>query len=690
MSLLSPASIAVIGASATPGKVGHDILKNLLEQGYKGTVFPVNPKGGEILGKKACTSVQEIGEAVDLAVIVIPAAAVPGALLECAEKKISNIVIISAGFGEVHIEEGDALQKEVVRIAKEKELKIIGPNCLGILRPSIGMNASFAKELPSAGTVALISQSGALAVAVMDASMDLGIGYSSVISIGNKAVMDECDFLELCVADKDTKVIGLYLESIRDGKRFLATAAKIAGEKSVVLLKAGVSEQGGKAAASHTGALAGSDAAIDAVCAQTGIHRAHDMQEFLDLLEVLSTQPVLRTERIAVITNAGGPGILATDEAEALNLALPALSVRTLEPMKKALPASAGTGNPIDVIGDADAARFEAALKAAGEDENIDGICVLLTPQVMTPCDDIAKAIVAWKKKYGLMPVVTSFMGDKSVQSSRAILQSNGIPSFDTPERAVKMLAALRKRTSSSQLTAHSSSDTSKRKTKAQSILSGYQGLIPEDVIGQLFAHYGIPLPKQKIAQTEEDAARIAQEIGYPVIAKISSPQIIHKTDVGGIRAHLLTERDVRDGFKAIMSNVKEKAPHADIRGVLIQKFLPAGNEFIVGSTRDASFGHLVMVGMGGIYTELLNDTAFRIAPVIAEEGYRMLSDLTAWKVLLGMRGKGQSDIDGLCRVIEALSQMVTDCPEITDIDINPVIVGESDVAIADAKVVIG
>lgn len=688
MNLLSPASIAVVGASATPGKVGHDILKNLLEQGYKGNVFPVNPKGGEILGKKAFTSVKEIGEAVDLAVIVIPAVAVPAALRECAEKGITNIVVISAGFGEVHTEEGDALQKEVVSIAKEKGLKIIGPNCLGILRPSIGMNASFAKDLPSAGTVALISQSGALAVAVMDASMDIGIGYSSVISIGNKAVMDECDFLDLCAADNDTKVIGLYLENIRDGKRFLETAAKIAGEKSVVLLKAGVSEQGGKAAASHTGALAGSDAAIDAVCAQTGVHRAHDMQEFLDLLEVLSTQPVLRTERIAVITNAGGPGILATDAAEALNLVLPALSARTLEPMKKALPTSAGTGNPIDVIGDADAARFEAALKAVGEDKNIDGVCVLLTPQVMTPCDAIAEAIVAWKKKYGLMPLVTSFMGDKSVQSSRTILQKNGIPSYDTPERAIKMLAALRP-----SLTSHVSrlvTSDGKRKSTARSILSGYQGLIPENVIGELFAHYGIPLPEQKIAQTEEDAVKIAQEIGYPVIAKISSPQIIHKTDVGGIRAHLLTERDVRDGFNAIMSNVKEKAPHADIRGVLIQKFLPAGNEFIVGSTRDASFGHLVMVGMGGIYTELLSDTAFRIAPVAAEEGYRMLADLTAWKVLLGMRGKGQSDIDGLCRVIEALSQMVTDCPEIADIDINPVIVGESDVAIADAKVVVG
>ena len=686
MSLFSPSSIAVIGASSTPGKVGHDILKNLLEQGFKGSVFPVNPKGGEILGAKVFASIGDIKEKVDLAIIVIPAVAVPGALEECKAKGIEDIVIISAGFSETHTEEGKSLEEKITKLSKG--IHVVGPNCLGILRPSIGMNASFAKDMPPAGCVALISQSGALAVAVMDASSELGIGYSSVLSIGNKAVMDECYFLELLAGDPATEVIGMYLESIKDGGRFLETAARITAEKSVVLLKAGVSEHGREAAASHTGALAGSDAAIDAVCAQTGIHRARDMEEFLDLLQILSTQPRLPTEKIAVITNAGGPGILATDAAEEYGLALAAFAAKTEESLKKALPPTANVKNPVDVIGDADAARYKAALAAVGADENIDGVCVLLTPQVMTPCEEIANLIAQWKKTHGIMPIVTGFLGGKSVYTSRTILRKNNIPSYETPERAIRMLAALKTPTPHSLLPTPHSSDP-KRAKAAGAILSGYQGLIPENVVGKFFAHYGIPLPSQDLARTENEAAAIAEKIGYPVIAKISSPEIIHKTDVGGIRAHLLAEQDVRRAFREITASVKEKKPQATIRGILIQKFLPAGNEFIVGATRDASFGHLIMVGLGGIYTELLADTAFRIAPVGAEEGYRMLQELHSWKVLLGARGKAQSDIDGLCGLLEALSKMVTDCPEIKDIDINPVIVGEKDVVIADAKVIV-
>ncbi len=703
MSLFEPSSIAVIGASATPGKVGHDIVRNLVEEGFAGAIYPINPKEKEILGKKSFASVKEIPGTIDLAIIVIPAKLVPAVLMECAEKKIENVVIISAGFGEVHTKEGDALEKQIRQITiddrianHQSPITLVGPNCLGILRTSHKMNASFATKLPPDGPVALISQSGAMAVAIMDASFTIGIGYSFVASIGNKTVMDECDFLERAASDDQTTVIGFYLESIKDGARFLRTATEVARKKHIVLLKAGTSQHGAQAAASHTGALAGSDAGIDALCAQSGIVRAHDTEEFLDLLQVLSNQPALRSPNIAIITNAGGPGILATDAAERAHLKMPPLGAAINAKLKTALPAAASTGNPIDLIGDAGTDRYVAALKAVGDEPDIDGVAVILTPQVMTPCEEIANAVIAWKKTHSMMPIVASFMGGASVSDARLMLQRSGVPCFDTPERAIHALGALRTPDDKSPPYTARTQDDSRAASAAQ-LLGDYTGLIPEDAVNELFALYGIPLPVQRLATSEEEAVQFAQEIGYPVIAKISAPSIIHKTDVGGIKAHLLNDGDVRNAYREIIANVQPHlpAPHAPppnphLRGVLIQQFLPAGNEFIVGATRDSSFGHLVMVGLGGIYTELLQDTAFRIAPIGHSEAYRMLSELTSWKLLLGMRGSAQLDIENVAKLVETVSQLVTDCPQIKDIDLNPVFVKEKSVIVADAKVVIG
>ncbi len=696
MSLFEPSSIAVIGASATPGKVGHDILKNLLTEGYGGEVYPVNPKGGEILGKKTYASVKEMKDSVDLAVIVVPAAIVPAVLTECAEKKIQNIVIISAGFSETGTEEGKDLEEQIKAIALGKSSpnpnpipNLVGPNCLGIVRPKVKMNASFAAKLPPPGPVALISQSGATAVAVMDASRSLGIGYSLVASIGNKTMMDECDFLKLAGDDRETKVIGFYLENIKDGSRFLRTAIEVAGKKPIVLLKAGITERGSKAAASHTGALAGSDAGINALCSQSGIIRAHTSQEFLDLLEALSTQPKLPSSNIAIITNAGGPGILATDAAELSGLLLPSLGRKIEAELRKSLPDSASTGNPIDVIGDADTARYEAALKAAGDDKEIDGVAVLLTPQVMTPCMAIADAVIRWRKKHTSMPLVTCFMGEENVREARNTLHDAGIPSFETPERAVRMLAALgMKKPNPNPNPSPHKNDI--RAAAAQDIIGKNKGLLPEETIEKLCALYGIPTPRQQLATSEKEAIKIAEDIGYPVIAKISSPEILHKTDIGGLKANLQSEREVRDAFAEIMENAKKHHPKAHLRGMLIQKFLPAGNEFIVGATKDTSFGHLVMAGLGGIYTELLKDIAFRIAPIDENEAYRLLSELASWKILLGMRGKKRLDIESVARLLEAVSELVTGCPGVTDVDFNPVFVRENEVIVADAKIVVG
>ena len=706
-----PHSIAVIGASASPHKVGHMIFKNLLTQGFQGNVYGVNTKGEEILGKKSFKAIGEIPSAVDMAIIVTPAPTVPEVLKECIAKGVETVVIISAGFSETHTEEGEQLEQQIIDAANQQpfdraqdkpatspstmlrtgnpQLRIIGPNCLGILIPRLGLNASFAKDLPASGSIALVSQSGALAVALIDQSLSLGIGYSQILSIGNKAVMDECDFLEQCAADTETKVIGLYLESIKDGRRFLQTAQRITQTKPIVLLKSGISDAGRKAASSHTGALAGSSAAIDAACSQAGIHRAKTAEEFLMLLQTLSTQPQLRTNRIAVITNAGGPGILATDASESNGLILPPLQFAICNSLKEKLPSSASIGNPIDVLGDALCDRYSAALEATGDDAGIDGVVALLTPQVMTPCEEIARAIADFHKRQPLMPIVACFMGGPSVEGAQNILMQNGIPYFSTPEAAVQAMATLLP--SENGNGTHQTRGAHARKDAAQNVLTGHAGLLNEDLAAELFALYQLPQPEAAVATTADEAVRIAKSIGFPVIAKISSPQILHKTDIGGVKGNLQTPDEVRNACIEIMTNVAASkfsilnSPFS----ILIQKHLPPGNEFIIGGLQDPSFGPMVMVGLGGIYTELFKDTVFRIAPVDAESAYRMLTELKSWKLLLGMRGKARSDIDALARAIVAVSELLSECPQIVELDCNPVIVRSDGIAIADAKVVL-
>jgi acetyl coenzyme A synthetase (ADP forming)-like protein len=685
--LLSPRSIAVIGASATPGKVGHDILKNILTQGYKGEVYPVNPKGGEILGKKAFASLADIPGSVDLAVIVTPGATVAGLLEECGAKKVPHVIVISAGFGETGKPEGKAEEEKVRTLAKKHGISLIGVNCLGMLRPSLGLNASFAKDMPPAGSVALISQSGALAVAVMDKAPEIHLGFSLIISIGNKTSMDECDYLEICEADSETKVIGLYLESIKDGKRFRALCERITPKKPIVLIKSGVSEKGKSAVSSHTGALAGSDAAISALCTQTGVRRARTSQEFLDLLRTLSVQPALLSPHVVVITNAGGPGILATDAAEKCGLALPSLAPETEEDLSPQLPPAASVHNPVDVLGDAGADRYKAALECCAQDPHIDGICLLLTPQVMTPVTEIADAAGAIMRKFPLLPITACFMGGIGVTDGVAALAAHGIPSFETPERAMAALASLKP------MPVHRGGTAPLdplRRTKAQDLLKNRTGLLDEDLTRTLFELYALPLPAQDVAKSEEEAVAIAKRIGLPVVAKISSPDILHKTEMGGVRANLKTEADVREAYRAIAAATQEKAPQARVNGILIQRFLPVGNEFIVGGLQDAAFGPLVMTGLGGIYTELFRDTSFRLSPMTMEETYAMLHELNAWKLLLGMRGKPQSDIDALAAIILQVSFLLQECPQITELDLNPVLVDSAGAVIADAKVVLG
>lgn len=687
MSLLYPDSIAVIGASADEQKVGHMILRNLLTQGYRGGVYPVNPKGGTILGKKVFTSITEIGAPVDLAVIATPAETVEKLAEECGKSGVESLMVISAGFGETG-KEGHLREEHLAQIARQYSMHLVGPNCLGIMRPSISLNASFGSTMPQAGTVALVSQSGALGDAFLDRAGTVGLRLSLFISMGNKAAMDECDFLQLCAEDPETKVIGLYVESIRNGRKFLGLARHIGPVKPIVLLKAGTTPQGTRAVSSHTGALAGSDASVQAICAQAGVRRAATTEEFLDLLRTLASQPSLLSPRIAIITNAGGPGVLAADAAEREGLELAALTPKNRRQLTALLPTAASVHNPIDVLGDALAERYEHALTAVERDPNVDGAAVLLTPQSMTPATEIAETIARVQAGHPLLPVVASFMGGERVQDAIRVLHEHGIPNFPSPETALHMLASLRRREVTEANTAAVTEE--KRAAKALQIFKeAGTGLLDEKRTKQLFALYAIPLPRGNIATSAAQAVRIAQEIGFPVTAKVSSTDILHKMEVGGVIVHLTEEKQVRAAYAEIMTNAKKKAPKARIAGVLIQQSLPPGNEFIVGVLKDPSVGHLVMAGLGGIYTELFRDTSFRVAPVSVDEAYPMLTALKSWKLLLGMRGKAALDIDALAALISTVSLLAAECPMIREIDLNPVLVQEKGLVILDAKVVV-
>jgi len=687
VSLLYPDSIAVIGASSDEKKVGHMILRNLLTQGYRGGVYPVNPKGGTILGKNAYTSIKEIGSPVNLAVIATPAETVEELAEECGKNGVESLIVISAGFGETG-KEGRTREEHLARIAKQYGMHLVGPNCLGIMRPGIHMNASFGGRLPPVGNVAFLSQSGALGVGFLDRAENIGLGLSLFVSMGNKAAMDECDFLQLSAEDPETKVIGLYIENIRSGQRFLKLARQIGSVKPVVLLKAGTTEKGERAVASHTGALAGSDAAVQAICAQSGIRRAATSEEFLDLLRTLSAQPPLLSPHIAIITNAGGPGVLAADAAEREGLVLASLTPEHAQSLQKLLPQAASIRNPIDVLGDALVDRYENALTAAERDPAIDGVAVLLTPQSMTPVKDIAEMMVRVQGKHPLLPIVACFMGEEKVREAITVLHAHGIPNFTSPETALHLLASLRRPEPMNDIEEAAAND--KRAAKAMKILKeGGAGLLDEERTTQLFALYKIPLPHGHVASTANEAVKIAEDVGYPVTAKVSSKDILHKMDMGGVLVHLTDEKQVRTAFATITANAQEKAPKARVAGVLIQQSLPPGNEFIVGVLKDPGVGHLVMAGLGGIYTELFRDTSFRVAPVARDEAYPMLTSLKSWKLLLGMRGKAALDIDALAELISTVSLLAVECPVIREIDLNPVLVQEKGLIILDAKVVV-
>ena len=672
--IFKPKSIAVVGASRDKGKLGHDILENITRFGYKGKVYPINPKAKTILGHKAYKSVKDVKGKLDLAVIVVPAQIVNKVLIECGKKKIKNTIIISAGFKETG-KEGAKRENQIKKTAQIYKINVVGPNCLGILNPHKKLNASFASGLPSAGTVGFISQSGAMAVAMLDWAYTSKIGFSKIISIGNKADISEIDLMNFMVKDPETKVIMMYLESIPDGREFMQAAAKITTKKPIIVLKSGRSEQGQHAVSSHTGSLAGSDAAVDAAFRQCGVIRAYTVEDLFDYAKGFSMEPLPKGPGVAIVTNAGGPGIMATDALENTNLRLAFLQLKTKNKMKKSLPEAASVNNPVDIIGDAEKDRYEVALKNVIADSNVDSIVTILTPQTMTQEDETAFLIGRLSRRTA-KPLLACFMGGEDVNSGRLILRRQKIPNYEYPGRAVNTLDKMylaRQIKSNKGLAKYKGKN---KKLKYDISKFQLKTIDAEKLLGQ----YKIPVLKSKLYEQAKD---LNQAKDFPAAIKIASRDIVHKFASGALLINIQNNIQARGAYRQIVNNVKKQNRKAEIDGVLVQPMVEKGTEVIIGMKRDPNFGPVILFGLGGSFVEVLKDISLRIAPFNKTDALDMIREIKAFKLLEGI------DVKLIAETLVKLSHLSMDYPRITEIDMNPMIVHKKGGQVVDARILI-
>lgn len=695
--VLEPKTVAVIGASRQQGSVGYSILQNLLRGNFTGVVYPVNPHARAICGVRAYPSVADVPEAVDLAVIALPASTVPDVMQQCGAKGVRDTIVVSAGFKETGVE-GARLEMQMKAVAKAHGIGIVGPNCLGVINTDAGvlLNASFAKEMPQPGNIAFISQSGALCTAVLDYAKGQGIGFSKVVSLGNKSDINANDFLAYLWHDPLTEVILLYLEDIIEGWTFLRLARDITGEgphhKPILALKSGRTKAGARAAASHTGSLSGSDEMYETIFTQSGVIRVDTVGNLFDYAMAFSSQPLPRGRRAAIITNAGGPGIMATDACVRYGLDMARLDEGTVKTLREKLPPSAAVQNPVDLIGDARHDRYEHALGTVLHDPMVDGVIVLLTPQAMTDIEQTATVISELAKR-GDKPVLCSFIGTADVATGSRILRDQGVPCYTFPEDAVRALATMnqyrewvaRPRTDVRTFEA----DSERACVLLTEAKKSGDGFIPGDAAFQVLESYGFPLLPWGMGRTADDAVAHADRIGYPVALKLLSPDVIHKFDIGGVQLSLETPGDVRRAFDDMMDSVKRHQPQAAVDGVLVQRMAKRGREVIIGMKRDPQFGPLIMFGLGGIYVETLRDVTFRLAPVRELGTYRMIEGIRSHRLLDGVRGEPSADVDAIAECIMRLSQLCIEQDAIDELDINPLIVyprGEG-AFVADARI---
>ncbi len=676
---LCPQSVAVIGAARKPGKLGYGVLSNILQFGYKGKVYPINPKAEHILGLECYPSVLEVPGQVELAIIVIPNRFVPQVMEQCGRKGVKGAIIITAGFREAG-RDGIKLEREVLGIAHRYGIRIVGPNCLGVISTCTPLNASFAAGMPRKGSIAFMSQSGALCTAILDWALAEGIGFSHFVSLGNKADVNEIDLLDAWEKDESTRVIIIYMEGIGDGTQFMRVARQVTKQKPVIAVKSGNTAAGSRAVSSHTGTLAGSERAYEAAFRQTGVLRADSIEHLFDYSLAFAYQPHLKGRNIAIVTNAGGPGIMATDALESSGMKLATLRPETIECLRKSLPPAANIYNPVDVIGDALVDRYEHALQAVLQDENVDGVMVILTPQVYTQIEETAGVIGRLAAECD-KPVLGCFMGEQKVGSGIKILTQNRIPNYRFPERDVGALRAMAEYWQQLQQPAphYEQFEVDRECVRATFDRVQDEGRL---TLGDAEARgimeaYGLRIPHSILAKTADEAVSAAEAIGYPVVLKIASPDILHKSDIGGVRVDVNGAVEVRDFYDLLVYRAQRYMPDAEIWGVLVQEMVSGGKEVIIGVNRDPQFGPLLMFGLGGIYVEVLKDVTFRIAPVSRQEAKEMIEEIRSYHLLRGVRGERPSDVEAIIDSILRISQLVTDFPEIVEMDINPLVVNE-------------
>lgn len=694
-SFFNPKSVAMVGVSHHKGKVGYEILANMVAAGYEGKIFPVNPQADMIEGFKCYPDLQSIGEVPELVVIIVPAKVVPEIMRQCAKIKVKSVIIVTAGFKEVG-EEGMELEEQIIRIAKRAGIRIIGPNCLGVIAPANKLNASFGGELPAEGIVGYVSQSGALLAAILDMANAKGIGFSRLVSVGNKADVDELDVMRAFGEDPDTKVIAGYLESITDGNAFVSQAEAISHEKPILLMKPGGTQAGAKAAASHTGSLAGDDTAYECVFERAGIIRCNSLKSQVDYIQAFANQPLPAGTNVAVISNAGGAGIMAADAIERKGLTFAHFSTDTIKQLGTNLPPAASLNNPIDVLCDALADRYEFALSVALDDPNVDIALVLLTPQAMTDPVATAKAVVKIAGRKPGKLILACFLGASKMEEGARILREGKIPCYDSPETAVRTIKVMtdyvRWRSRPKRIVELFGVNRRKAETIIEKHLRRGTCQIGEVESKGILRAYGFVTPKASVATTSEQAVSIARQLGFPVVLKIWSPQIVHKTDVGGVKLDLQGPDDVIDAFDLMMYRIPKKLPDVEVLGVLVQEMVKKGIEVILGMKREPQCGPLMMFGMGGTMVEVLKDVCFYLAPLTAEEALQMLINTKTYQMLKGVRGQKGVDIGTIAEALQRLSQLATEFPQIQEVDINPYVVGpEGTTPIAvDARMILG
>ena len=678
---LSPKSIAIIGASDKRGSVGATITSNIMN-GFQGIVYPISPSRDTVFYKKAYKTVLDVPKPIDLAVIVIKNTLVVHVLEECGKKKIKGVIIITAGFKEVD-DEGAKREEELKAISKKYGIQIIGPNCLGVmnLAPKTMMNSTFLKITPKSGAIALVSQSGAICAALVEDASAQGIGFSAVVSLGNKAAMSEVDILKILAKHNQTKVIVMYLEDMGDGQEFLKVCKHITKklQKPVLVLKSGRSPEGAKAAMSHTGALMGSDEIYDALLKQSGAIRVDTMEELFDYATAFSKQPLPVTGDLVIVSNAGGPAIISTDACSKMNIKMANISSISKK-IDSVIPPWGSSRNPVDIVGDADFNRFHNVLDRVLAHPKVGSVVSMCTPSGTLDYDKLAEVIVAMSKKYK-KTMLASLMGLDEGITNREILAKGNIPYYNYAEGAIRTLAAMIRFANWTTAPAGNITKFTVKKAKVRQILNKAKSenrpnLLEEEGL-QILQAYGFPLPSSALASNANQAVTIAKNIGYPVVMKIASPQIIHKSDAGGVMVNLQNDSEVKSAFETIIANAKKYDSKAEIKGVLIVEMVKGGKELIIGSKHEPGFGPVIMLGMGGIYVEVLKDVTFKLAPVTDNEADDMIASIKTQKLLQGVRGEKPSDIAMLSECIQRLSQLVSDFDEIKELDMNPVLVME-------------